>query len=836
MTVRDHALLPPEKLRKTTNPAALGFTLTSHIDCLEGLIGQKRAVKSIAFGLAVPAKGYNIFVVGNPGSGRTTYTLKQLQCRAEQETAPEDWVYVYNFADPGRPLAVNLPAGKGKELASRIEDLVEDLKVTLNKAFENNQYEDNKATLVKEFQEQVNAFMEELRAWASEKGFAIKRTPQGFVNIPLVNEQTEDGNVTQREMQQEEFEALSEERQKELQGNSEQISQRTLETLRKIRDLEKALKERIKDLEAEICRNAIKPFLQDLGDAFGHEGKIGEWIDELAEDIIANFSMFIAAARDENAEVDFSRYTVNVFVSNDPEKGAPVVFETNPTYYNMAGKVEYESRQGYLYTDFRRIVAGAMHKANGGYLLLEADDLFRHFMSWDAIKRVLKTGELVIENLGEQLGFVPVSSLRPEPIPLHIKIVIVGTRWIYHLLTIYDPEFPKLFKVKADFDVDMIRSEETERDMARFVAGFVKKENLLPFTNCAVAELTEWASRLAGHQERLSTQFNRIAETIVEASAWTQMDGKSIVQREDVRKALEEKTFRSNLIEERIQKAFEDGTIRIDTEGEVVGQVNGLTVIDMRDHAFGQPVRITANVFMGQEGVVNIEREVKMTGPIHNKGLLTLISYLGRTYAQDIPLALSARIAFEQTYDGIEGDSASSTELYCLLSALSGVPIRQGIAVTGSVDQFGNIQPIGGANEKIEGFYRYCKARRLTGDQGVLIPAQNVQNLMLHHELVEAVKNGEFSIWAISNIEEGIEILTGVPAGEPGSDGEYPEECIHGKVKKRLKEWLKRASALKKELGETNGGTPAKTNTHHEEDAGGATDQEYDDDNKDNIE
>lgn len=441
-----------------------------------------------------------------------------------------------------------------------------------------------------------------------------------------------------------------------------------------------------------------------------------------------------------------------------------------------------------------------MHRANGGYLLLEADELFRHFMSWDAIKRVLKTGEISIENLGEQLGFIPVSSLRPQPIPICVKVVIIGSRWIYHLLNLYDPEFQKLFKIKADFDVDMARTEATERELAHFVAGFAQKEKLLPFSSEGVAELVEWSARLSGYQHRMTTQFNRITEVVVEASSWALLDKQVLVGRDGVRKAISEKFFRSNLIEERIQRAYEDGTIRIETDGTRIGQINGLAVVDMLDHTFGHPMRITANTFMGQEGVVNIEREVKLTGPIHNKGLLTLSSYLGRTYAQNMPLALSAHIAFEQAYDGIEGDSASSTELYCLLSALSECPIDQGIAVTGSVDQFGQIQPIGGVNEKIEGFFKYCKIRELTGRQGVLIPIQNVAHLMLHHEVLEAVEHGLFHVWAVSTIDEGIEILTGIPAGTLEAPGTFPDGSIHGRVMKRLQGWMKRSAELKKEL------------------------------------
>jgi len=576
------------------------------------------------------------------------------------------------------------------------------------------------------------------------------------------------------------------------------VSQKTLDTLRKIRDLEKGLKERIVKLEAEICRNAITPYLQDVKEKFGTTDMLCAWIDKLTEDIIENFSIFVAAAKDETAEIDFTRYTVNVFVCNDPGDGAPVIWETNPTYYNLSGKVEYESRQGYLYTDFRKIVSGAFQKANGGFLVIDAEKVLLNFMSWEALKRVLRTGEANIENLGEQYGAVPVASLRPQPIPINLKVVMVGTPYLYALLQYYDPEFQKMFKIKADFDTDMNRTPETEKQMAQFVAACVCRENGLPFDASGVAEVIDWSCRFAEEQDRISTEFNRITEMIVEASAWAKAEQASIVKRDHVRKAVEEKKFRSNLVQERIARAFEDGVIRIDTQGEVVGQINGLSVVDLMDYRFGHPSRITANVFMGQEGVVNIEREVKMTGPIHNKGLLILTSYLGRTYAQDMPLSLSAHLTFEQTYGGIDGDSASSTELYCLLSALSDVPLKQGIAVTGSVDQFGNIQSIGGVNEKIEGFFQYCEYRGLTGKQGVLIPVQNIRHLMLEQKVIDAVSEGKFTIWAVSTIDEGIEALTGTAAS-----------TIHRKVKNRLRKWMKEAGKLKK-----------KYNVRQEEDNG----------------
>lgn len=826
--------LSSDALRRPANVAALGFKTTKGLNKLAGLIGQKRAVKAVNFGLSVQSKGYNIFMVGEPGCGRTSYAMEELKRAAAALPAPDDWVYVYNFDDPSVPLAINLPAGKGRELAKDAEDAVEELKTALSKAFENNEFEDNKAQLVKSFQDEVNSIMEDLRKWAESKDFAIKRTPQGFVNLPLVmappieadaqdgeadtdHKETKDAKPVLREMQQEEFEKLSEEEQAKLQKASEEISQKTLEKLRLIREREKELKEKIKELESQICRVAIAPILFELRSKYQPNDKLCKWLDDFTEDLIANFNVFLAAVRDDQAEVDFSRYEVNAFVSNNPNDGAPVICETNPIYYNLVGKVDYENRQGNLYTDFRRIAPGAMHRANGGFLLLDADELLRQFMSWDVLKRVLRYRELSIENLGEQLGYIPVSSLRPEPIPIDMKVVIVGTPYLYYLLNIYDPEFQKVFKIKAEFDSEMPRNDESEMQIARFIAGFVEREGKLHFTAPAVGEVIEWASRLADDKNKLSTQLNKIAEILVESTALAKADKKRLVGVGHVREALSDKLFRSDLWEEKVLEGYKTGVIRIDTDGEAVGQINGLTVSQLIDHSFGSPVRITANVFMGAEGVVNIEREVRMTGPIHNKGLMTLTSYLGRMYSRRHPLSVSARIAFEQTYGSIEGDSASSTELYCLLSAIAEIPLNQAIAVTGSVDQRGNIQPIGGVNEKIEGFFRYCKAGGLTGKQGVMIPVQNEQHLMLNHEVTEAVKKGLFHIWSVSTIDEGIEILTGIPAGKPDENGVYPNGSVHGMVQASLEKWLEKSYRYKKEMGDRVAPKRKKKNTKESE-------------------
>ncbi|MCL1941536.1 MAG: AAA family ATPase [Synergistaceae bacterium] len=780
--------LKTSELVRKTDPKNLGLANMGRIKPVKDLIGQDRAVESISFGLSVTARGYNIFVTGENGSGRTSYTLSRLRDIAKKCDTPDDWVYLYNFDEPGKPIAVNVPAGRGKLLCQALENLVNELKVTISKAFEKSQYEDAKAQLVKKFQEFVNDEMDDLKEEAAKKGFSLKRTPQGFVNIPLVADKNEAGEQIVRELEPEEYEALPSAKRKKFQNMSDKVSQSTLEILRKIRDREKELKEKISKLESDICRAAIEPPMKELREQHNNSEQLSKWFDRMTEDVIENFGVFVASVRDENTEIDFSRYSANLFISNAPKKGAPVIWETNPTYYNLVGKVEYESRQGYLYTDFKHIVAGAVHRANGGDLVLDAEKVLMNFMSWDALKRVLRTGESVIENLGEQYGAIPVASLSPSPVPIKIKIIMIGTPLLYELLQYYDPEFKKGFKINAGFDTDMPRSRNNEKLMARRIASLFKNESALPFTAEAVAEIINWTSREADDKNLMSTKLNSMCEMVVESAAWAEREGASEISAAHVVRAIDHKRYRSDIIEEKIAREFKNGVIRIDTEGKVAGQVNGLSVVDMMGHRFGHPSRITANVYMGQEGVVNIEREVKMTGPIHNKGIMILASFMGRVYAQDMPLSLTARITFEQNYGSVEGDSASSTELYCLLSALSEIPITQEIAVTGSVDQFGSVQPIGGVNEKIEGFFKYCKIKGLTGTQGVIIPKTNIPHLMLNSEVVEAVENGKFSVWAISKIDEGIEILMNTSA-----------RTVHRKVKARLKNWFEKAKKFGKD-------------------------------------
>lgn len=785
--------LKPENLKKIKKPAewkikARDFDIKD-LELNNNLIGQERAAEAIDFGLAVGFNntGYNIFIAGEPDSGRTTYALERLKELAANLKTPDDLLYVYNFEEPAQPVALNIPAGQGKKLVKDLENLLNELKAAIGKAFEQADYDAAKAKLVRDFQERADEIMSELKAKAEQNSFALKRTPQGFMNIPLKKVR---GKL--KEIEPEEFEKLSAKRQKYYHDLSDKVTRETIAGLRVIRDMEKDLKEKLNNLEAEICKEAITPLFDEIKGEYNFNDKLINWLDSMSNDVIKNSGAFITAARDDSADVDFSRYGANLFVSNDPEKGVPVIRESNPTYSNIAGKIEYESHQNYLHTDFSHIIAGAIHKANGGFLLIDAEKVLMNYMSWEAIKRVLSTGESVIENLDEQYGFFHVASLKPQAVKINLKIVMIGSYRIYELLKYYDPEFQKLFKIKASFDFDMPRNLENENKMARCIAGIIERENLMPFDAGALSEVIEWAGREAENQELLSVELGKLRELLIEAGTWARLSNsrKKFVTREHVKKAVAQKIYRSALYQEKLLNAFKNKTLRIDTRGKAVGQINGLSIIEMSDYRFGHPSRITANVFMGQEGVVNIEREVKMTGPIHNKGLMILSSYLGRKYAQDMPLSLTARIAFEQNYGGIEGDSASSTELYCILSALADLPLSQEIGVTGSVDQFGNVQAIGGVNEKIEGFFDCCKLDGLTGSQGVMIPAANARNLMLNDEVIEAVRDNKFSIWTVDNIDDGIEILTGVKADK-----------AHKLVKARLKKMLDDSLKLEKQVG-----------------------------------
>ncbi|AQS58762.1 Lon protease family protein [Desulforamulus ferrireducens] len=777
----EHTIVSAERLRRRCLPEELEFCESSaDVPPLKDFIGQERAVRAMQFGLNMKAHGYNIFVAGPVGTGKTTYTQTVVTQFAAKEEVPGDWCLIYNFQNPDVPLAVTLPAGMGAKFKQDMADLTYKMKTTLAKLFEGKEYSQKKNEVIQEITKKIDGSLEKLKEDAQAANFLMKTTEQGIFFVPLKED---------RPLTKEQYEALSTEEKEGLEQTLKELQQRTEEIAYHSKLLEKEAEQVVSELDTKLVQESVGPLVKKLQKKYKDVPKIQAFLKGLVEDITSNIRC-LADEEDTNKdalyEELYKKYRVNLLVNNQFTVGAPVVVETNPHYYNLFGKIEYRSQMGSVNTDFTMIKAGALHRANGGYLILQAKDLLADPNCWETLKKSLKNRQVLIENIGEQYRSVPTASLSPEPIPLNVKVILIGTPKIYNLLQQADEDFAKYFKVMVDFEVVMPRTPENLRNYVAFVGSVCRREKLPHFDKSALAELIEYGSRLAGNQKKLSTQFNEVVEIILEAASWAQMAGAEMVSGEFVRQAIKEKIYRSRRVEERLQELILRGKILVDTAGSVVGQINGLAVLDVGNYAFGKPSRITAKTYMGQEGLVNIERETEMSGSIHAKGVLTLTGFLGHMFAQNKPLSLSARITFEQLYEGVEGDSASSAELYALLSSLAEVPIKQCLAVTGSVNQNGEIQPIGGVTEKIEGFFEVCQARGLTGEQGVIIPVQNVDNVMLSHEVVEAVEKGLFHIYAISRVEEGIELLTGMPAGERLPDGGYPENTIYYLVDQKL--------------------------------------------------
>ncbi len=770
------------------------FETTEELEPLTGIIGQDRAAKALQFGLKMNKKGYSIYISGISGTGRSSYSKSIVQEHAEKMSPPHDWVYVYNFKNPDKPKTLAMEAGVGKQFKKDIENMIELIRKEIITAFRSNEYETKKNELIKEYQQKNQELIKSLNEKAQDYGFVFKETEHGLMTIPLVD---------QRPMTQDEYEELSMDEIESIRERSNELSMQTFDLFSDIRELEEKLRKNMKKLDEKTGYNVINYYIKKLLIRYNHRNEIREYINDLEKDIVDHIQRFRKAedgqdkttalllrkSSDDSFQI---RYKVNLFVNNSEAKNAPIVNETNPTFYNLIGATEYKNEMGVLKTDFTQIKPGALHMANGGFLLLHAKEILTQPYAWDALKRALKTGEINIENLSQQMGLAVTSTLKPEPIPLDIKVILIGDSYTYGLLFHYDEDFKKLFKVMADFDIEMERNDENTNKMAQFIATHCKKENLIPFDSSAVCRIIQYSSRLADSQKKLTSRFSQVVEILYEADAWAHIEGSDIVTVEYVEKAIQEKIYRNNMYEEKLNELFEEGTLLMDVTGEAVGQINGLVVMGTGEHSFGKPTRITVSTYQGKAGIINIEREVAKSGPIHSKGVYVLSGYLGSKYAQEHPISLTVSISFEQNYSMIDGDSASSTELYGILSSIAQVPIKQGIAVTGSVNQKGNIQPIGGVNEKIEGYYDICKIMGFTGNQGVIIPKQNVQNLMLKDEIIKAVKDKKFHIYAISHVEEGIEILTGIPAGRRNDDGEYPKGTINELVSNRLKETYER--------------------------------------------
>ncbi len=769
--------LPPDKLRQICQTDRFLFTSTAELEAETQIIGQPRGTRSIAFGIGITSHGYNIYALGAHGTGRATAIEHFLQQQTRTSPTPNDWIYVHNFAIPHQPRAIALPAGKGVKFKARMSRLITDLRQDLPQAFDTDSYRETISGMQDEFEQQRSTLLQALQQKAAAENFGLMQTASGFTIVPVQNGQ---------QLSQEQLQQMPIETRQAMEQEAQKLSAELEEVAYQIHELELQARQKMKQIDRNVAKTAVQHHFDDLKSAYPDDDEMCLYLDEVQADVLNQIDDFTSPV-DSPEEIDLSRYEVNVLINNAETNGAPVIVEANPTYNNLFGRLEYEMRDGLLTTHFTNIKCGSLHWANGGYLILNAHDLFKQPEAWEALKRAIKSEKISVQpNSMMNNGQVLAKTLDPEPIPLSIKIIMTGSVGLYYALFEQDEEFQSLFKVRADFDSTMPRDETAELAYANFIANRCHQEKLLHFDPTAVAKVVEYGSRLAEDKRKLSTLFGLVADLVREASYWAGVNGRSLVTASDVQCALTERTERANRLEEDMFEQILDDTIFIATESSVIGQVNGLSVIDTGDYSFGLPGRITARTFMGDDGVIHIERETEMAGPIHEKGVLTLNGYLGGTYAQRQPLSLTASLTFEQNYGGIDGDSASSTELYALLSSLSEIPIKQSLAVTGSVNQRGEIQPIGGANEKIEGFFRLCEARGLTGEQGVIIPASNVDNLMLHERVVTAVAENKFHIWPITTLDEGIELLMGLPAGERQKDSSYPEGTVHHAVQARL--------------------------------------------------
>lgn len=786
--------LSVDALRTTCKEEEFSFETTGEFtEIHEEIIGQQRAVSAMDFGLEVRQEGYNLFVVGPAGTGRTTFTMNKINQLAKSEAVPNDWCYVYNFENPDRPVAIPLQAGKGHIFQHDMQTLLRDIETEIRRVFSGDEYERKRREMLRQYEEESEELWTKLEEFAKDQHFMIERTPAGINSYPV--------QLRGRPFSKQEFQALPDKMKESIKQRGRIVEQEIEKTIREIQKIERIAKKAFDQFQEETVQYTIHHLFEPLFSKYENEVKVIQYIEAYKNDVILHYDLFLKKD-DEMPNLltmlatksvdDLKRYEVNVFIDNRKQKGAPVVYETNPIYNNLLGKIEYKGALGNWVTDFTQIKPGALHQANGGYLIIQAMELLRNPYAWDVLKRALKTGVIQIESMMENYGTVATTGLKPEPIPFNAKVILIGPTHLYNALAIYEEDFPKLFKVKVEFDVEMDRTKEHYQKMASFVKNYSKEQGLLPFHRRALSRVVDFSSRLVADQNKLSTRFQEITKVLVESSYWAQKENAEYVDKEHIQKALHEQRHRSNRIAEKIREMITDGSIMVDTSGERIGQINGLAVIGGFDYVFGVPSRITAQTYVGPRGIINIERETSLSGEIHSKGLMILSGYLSGTFAQNKPLPLSASITFEQTYNLVDGDSASSTELYVLLSSLSKMPIRQGIAVTGSVNQWGEIQPIGGVNEKIEGYFYVCKEKGLTGEQGVIIPHQNIRNLMLNDDVVEAVEQGLFHIYAVKNVAEGIEILTGVKAGaEPKEDGMFEKGTIFGLVAERLNRMYK---------------------------------------------
>ncbi|RJQ44892.1 MAG: ATP-binding protein [Nitrospiraceae bacterium] len=779
-----------EELYKCCEASELPFATTDEISPLKETIGQKRALSSLKFGLGIDSHGFNIYILGESGTGKMTTIKTILEEKAKNESAPNDWCYVYNFKNPDVPRTLSLPPGTGLSFQKDMSELITALRQEIPKTFESKEYEKQRANIIEDFQQKQKKYFADLEEEARSKDFTLKKTVSGLVLLPV--------KKTGETLSEEEYEALEPEVKKKVERIGRELQEKLDDVIRIVREEEKKIREMMNQLERDATLSSVGHRIDELKNKYKENSDILNYLEEVKENILEHLDDFkpqeeqapaLPFMKPSKAEPSFNRYMVNVFVNNSDLKGAPVVIESNPTYYNLFGRIEHKLQYGMAITDFTMIKSGSLQMANGGYLVIDALDLLKNIFSYDTLKRTIKDRAIKIEDVWEQYRLISTVTLKPEAIPFNVKIVLVGNPRLYYLLYNLDEEYRELFKVKADYENRMDRNAETMLKYASFVKTKCDERGLMPFDRSAVAKVIEYGSRLADHQAKLSAKFSEIADILKEADYWAREKKGSAVTAADVEKALEEKTYRSNKVEQKILEATREGTLLIDTEGAVAGQINGLSVLDLGDYSFGMPSRITARCYAGRAGIVNIERETKMSGKIHEKAILILTAYLGAKYAIKHSLSLTASLTFEQLYGGVEGDSATCAEVYALLSSISGVPIKQSYAVTGSMNQHGQVQPIGGVNEKIEGFFEVCKLSGLNGEHGVIIPKRNLIHLMLKKEVTDAVQNGKFNIYSIDNVEDGIEVLTGIQPGELQPDGTYPEGTLNYLVDKRLRKF-----------------------------------------------
>lgn len=801
--------LRPNQLRYTCDSKCIPFKTTDDAPPLERPLGQERALKAIDFGLRMQGPGYNLFTVGTPGSGRSSTVTAMVRDRALEQETPSDWAYVYNFENARSPMALSFLSGQGRVFVRQMKELVDLLKTNIPAALENREFENVRNKLLEEMNRINATAYEAFKKEARQKNYAFEKMENEFAFIPM-----KDGV----KLQQEEFNALPDDEKFVYSETMHQLQKTFMEISRNVGKRDTEVREQLEKITRQQVENTAEPLVQLLLEDYADSSRIQKYLELLLEDIVQNFPQFLSARSDQSPnamletgppEPPFSRYQVNLIVDGITQEGAPVVQENHPSFQNLIGKMEYAFQSGVATTTYEQIQPGALHLANGGYLILDALEVLRSPFAWEALKNSLMSSQVKIEDMGEQYRMFAAVTLKPEPIPLSVKIILVGSPMIYHQLLAHEDDFRKLFKVKADFGNTMKRTKEAVEEYSTFIASLCRKEDLLPFDLSGMGAVIEHCVRMAEDQSRLTTSFYRVADLVRESSFWANEENDSIVSRAHVRKAVKEKIQRYNMVEERIGELIEEGTLMVQTSGQVTGQVNGLSVYSMGDYRFGKPTRITAKVFLGRSNMVNIEREVKLSGSIHNKGVLIVSSYLAMRYAKDFPLSLSSSVTFEQTYDEVDGDSATAAELIALTSALADVPVYQNIAITGSMDQHGRIQPIGGVNEKIEGFFSSCRDHGLDGDEGVAIPKANMKSLMLSDEVVDAVKEGLFNIYPVQTIDEAIEVLTGTRAGERGKNGAFPKDTFNRKVEDRLREMaekIKGKSDNDKVKGENNKG------------------------------